>query len=261
MKFDLHCHTKEGSPDAKIPVKDYIMYLIDMGYDGMLITDHNSYKGYDYYKKHVQSWNLKRPFVVLCGIEYDTLDGGHMLVIMPDHVKSRVLENRGMTTEDLVTYVHALGGIVGPAHPYGNGFFAYMHTNAAKKAYRIGRPFDEFDFIETFNSCTHPACNAKAALLAKRYHKPMFAGTDAHRKGVLGTAFTIFPYHIASNDELILAIKNHVRTSVTTEPLPGAFVKQPWPVRDMLIWAYFFYNKLGALFHIRARRKHLKSFK
>lgn len=257
MKFDLHCHTKEGSIDAKVGIKEYAKMLIHMGYDGMLITDHNSYKGYDYYVKNKRKFQFEKPFVILKGIEYDTLDGGHMIVVMPDHVESHVLENRGMTTRDLVTYVHALGGIVGPAHPYGNGFFAYMHTKAARKAYKAGKQFTEFDFIETFNSCTHPTANAKAALLAKRYKKPAFAGTDAHRRGVIGSAYTIFPYRIETNDDLIKAVRHHVTTAVTTEPIPGVFAAQHWPVKDLLIWGYYFYNKIGALSKTKARRKHI----
>ena len=46
MKFDMHCHTKEGSLDGKVPVEEFIQALMDRGYDGMLVSDHNSYHGY-----------------------------------------------------------------------------------------------------------------------------------------------------------------------------------------------------------------------
>ena len=42
MKFDMHCHTKEGSLDGKVPVEEYIALLKKKGYDGMLVSDHNS---------------------------------------------------------------------------------------------------------------------------------------------------------------------------------------------------------------------------
>ena len=44
MKFDLHCHTQEGSLDGKLPIAEYIRLLQEKGYDGMLVTDYNSYK-------------------------------------------------------------------------------------------------------------------------------------------------------------------------------------------------------------------------
>ena len=37
MKFDLHCHTKEGSIDAKLPIEEYIKILISKGFDGCLV--------------------------------------------------------------------------------------------------------------------------------------------------------------------------------------------------------------------------------
>ena len=39
MKFDMHCHTKEGSLDGKVPVEEYIALLKKKGYDGMLVSD------------------------------------------------------------------------------------------------------------------------------------------------------------------------------------------------------------------------------
>lgn len=46
MKFDMHCHTKGGSIDSSVSVERYIELLSAQGFDGMLITDHDSYKGY-----------------------------------------------------------------------------------------------------------------------------------------------------------------------------------------------------------------------
>ncbi|MDO4176847.1 MAG: PHP domain-containing protein [Bacillota bacterium] len=45
MKFDLHCHTREGSFDSKVPVSEYVNKYRALGYDGFMISDHNSYRG------------------------------------------------------------------------------------------------------------------------------------------------------------------------------------------------------------------------
>ena len=45
MKFDLHCHTKEGSIDSKVSVAEFADRFMELGYDGFMISDHNSYKG------------------------------------------------------------------------------------------------------------------------------------------------------------------------------------------------------------------------
>ena len=51
MKFDMHCHTKEGSLDGKVMIEEYIRRLKEMGFGGMLVSDHNSYDGYREWKK------------------------------------------------------------------------------------------------------------------------------------------------------------------------------------------------------------------
>ena len=50
MKFDMHCHTKEGSLDGKVEIEEYIRILKEKGYQGMLVSDHNSYNGYRYWR-------------------------------------------------------------------------------------------------------------------------------------------------------------------------------------------------------------------
>ena len=95
MKIDMHCHVKEGSIDSKVSLEDYITLLKKKGFQGMVITDHNTYNGYRYWKNHMKG-KVHTDFVVLKGIEYDTRDAGHILVIMPEGVKMRLLEMRGM---------------------------------------------------------------------------------------------------------------------------------------------------------------------
>ena len=36
IKFDMHCHTKEGSLDGKVEIETYITELISKGFGGML---------------------------------------------------------------------------------------------------------------------------------------------------------------------------------------------------------------------------------
>ena len=93
MKLDMHCHVKEGSIDSKVSLDDYITKLKENGFDGMLITDHDTYKGYRYWKYHMKG-KAHEDFVVLKGMEYDTCDAGHILCIMPEGVKMRLLEDR-----------------------------------------------------------------------------------------------------------------------------------------------------------------------
>ena len=123
MKFDMHCHTKEGSMDGKVMIEEYIRTLKRKGFGGMLVSDHDSYDGYREWKNAIKG-RAHQDFVVLKGVEYDTCDCGHILVIMPFGVKLKILELRGLPGSILVKIVHAYGGILGPAHPYGEKFMS-----------------------------------------------------------------------------------------------------------------------------------------
>lgn len=74
VKIDMHCHTKYGSIDAKVRISEYVKMLSAKGYDGTLVTDHDSYRGYN-------RWKIENPdskFRVIRGVEYDTRDAGHL---------------------------------------------------------------------------------------------------------------------------------------------------------------------------------------
>ena len=73
MKLDMHCHVREGSIDSRIAIEEYIRRLQEKGIDGMLVTDHDTYNGFRYWKNHIKGKKY-RDFVVLKGIEYDTVD-------------------------------------------------------------------------------------------------------------------------------------------------------------------------------------------
>ena len=71
MKIDMHCHVREGSVDSRVSLDEYITTLKEKGFDGMLITDHDTYHGYRHWKYHMKG-KVHEDFVVLKGIEYDT---------------------------------------------------------------------------------------------------------------------------------------------------------------------------------------------
>lgn len=257
MKFDMHCHTREGSVDAKVGIESYIRQLMEKGFDGMLVTDHNSYDGYRWFRDSGIASTLKDSFTVLKGIEYDTCDGGHMVIVLPDGIRCKLLELRGLSVEKLEKLVHKLGGILGPAHPYGTGFFALMNNRWVKKHQEI---IDKFDFIETFNSCTHQASNSKAKKLAISYKKPQIAGSDAHKSSFIGTACTVFDKSIRCNNDLIRAVKEK-RKILACGPIEKLPPKKVNPlIRELGIIGYWIYNKMGALIKLLPRSRELKSY-
>ena len=248
MKFDLHCHTREGSIDSKVALKKYIKLLADQGFDGMMITDHDTYRGCSFWeeiKKDIKKDPKYSDFVVLKGVEYDTKDAGHILVVMPDDVYLHVLTLRGMTLRRLMKIVRHYGGILGPAHPFGVKSSSAMFFKKLKYDPNIAK---KFDFIETFNTCESARSNEMARMMANMYQKPGFGGSDAHEDKYVGMAYTQINADIRSNNDLIRALKEGAYvTCGGTERKKTK--KSTHKNMRYAIWGFKFYNRgLGYLF-------------
>ena len=253
MKFDMHCHTKEGSMDGKVPIEEYINRLVLKGFGGMLVSDHNSYWGYRAYRDTIKGKKYTN-FVVLKGIEYDTIDAGHILIIMPENVKLKILELRGLPVQLLIEIVHRNGGILGPAHPCGERYLSLMPTLKRKKQLDV---MDRFDFIEAFNSCETKESNAGAAALARQYHKPGFGGSDSHKPDCVGMAYTELPETIRCESDLIAHIRAGKPVGCGGTIYLGTTKEKIGRANDILVQSFWFYNRLASLYRRHRRRLEL----
>lgn len=250
MKLDMHCHVKEGSVDSKVSLDEYISKLKECGFDGMLITDHDTYKGYRHWKYNMKG-KVHEDFVVLKGIEYDTCDAGHIICIMPEGVKMRLLEIRGLPAAVLIDFVHRHGGILGPAHPCGEKYMSYTNT---KRFYRSPELIKRFDFIEAFNACESEASNEGATKLALKYKKPGIGGSDAHKIECVGQGYTILPERVTCETELISLIRQKVPVGVGGTLYDKTTREKLGKAGKLLAYSFWFYNKGGELIK-RYKRK------
>ena len=221
MKIDMHCHVKEGSIDSRVGIEEYIEILKKKGFQGMVITDHDTYNGYRYWKENIKG-KKHTDFVVLKGIEYDTRDAGHILVIMPEGVKIRLLEMRGMPLALLIDLVH------------------------------------RFDFVEGFNSCETTESNAGAMKLAKKYGKLTTGGSDSHKSECVGRGYTILPEPVSCETELISLI--HKKTPLKTGGvLYNKTTKEKiGKINKFLVYSFWVYNKSGELLKRHGRNKKME---
>lgn len=250
----MHCHTKEGSLDGKVSIEDYIRILQEKGFQGMLVTDHNSYNGYRYWKKHLKGKKYK-DFVVLKGIEYDTFNAGHFLVVVPEGVKPRILELRGMPVELLIRVVHAYGGILGPAHPFGEKYLSFGNTKKYRQNEKI---MQEFDFMETYNSCENEERNQKAKETARKYFLVGFGGSDSHKEDCIGTAYTEFHQPVTTESELIAQVKKKAPIRAGGTYYHGTTKERIGKMNDVLLYSFWVYNKVAGLTKVTKRRKQAK---
>lgn len=255
MKIDMHCHTKEGSIDGKVPIEQYIALLKEKGFGGMVVTDHDSYNGYRYWRDHIKG-KLHTDFKVFKGIEYDTSGAGHVIIILPENVKLKLMELRGLPLSILVSAVHSHGGIIGPAHPGGDKYLALIRTRTYRKDPRIVK---RFDFIETFNACESDESNAIAVKLAAKYEKPGTGGSDAHCLECIGLAYTEIPDHVTTESELIACIKNKNGIEAGGERFLHTVKSKMGPFRSASLYGFFIYNKATTLLRSISRNRKLKS--
>jgi len=251
MKLDMHCHTKEGSPDGKLELLENIAILKEKGYQGMLITDHNSYKAYRYYKKLTDKPDN---FVVLKGVEYDTINAGHMLIVMPTGAKLPILELRGLPLLPLIEIVHLYGGILGPAHPYGEKFLSITNTLRGRFSEDIYR---KFDFIEGYNACEDADSNMRAMALAEHFGLPCFGGSDSHKPDCAGLGYTILQENITSETELIEYIKAKKSTLIGGLHYTHTTKSKLGKANNLLVYSFWVYNKFLALLRRKARNLEL----
>lgn len=249
MKFDLHCHTQEGSLDGKIPILEYIERLQQQGFDGMLVTDHNSYNGFRKYRNCFK--DKISNFVVLKGIEYDTIDAGHILIIMPEHVHLPLLECRGLPVRILQDIVHLYGGILGPAHPCGERHLSITQTRIYKKRPDIMK---KFDFVEAYNSCESKESNAHALELAKHFNLPTFGGSDSHHPSCVGTAYTQIPAAITKESDLITCVKQKLPLIAGGGYYTGTVKQKIGIFHHVLVESFWFYNRIASLTRYRKRK-------
>lgn len=249
MKLDMHCHTKEGSLDGKIPIIEYIEILKSKGFQGMLVTDHDSYNGFRKYRDQLK--DKIGDFVVLKGIEYDTIDAGHILVILPENVKLPLMECRGLPVRILQDIVHRHGGILGPAHPCGERHLSITRTRAYKKHPDL---MNDFDFLEAFNSCESKESNIEARRLAFHHKLPMFGGSDSHHPDCVGTAYTEFKADITCESELINYIKENGETNFGGAYYEGTVKGKLGIFNHVLVESFWVYNHFASIYRHHKRK-------
>lgn len=214
----------------------------------MVITDHDSYKGYEAWANSERS--KTDTFKVIKGIEYDTCDGGHIIVIMPEQADTKIFELRGMKVRTLADIVHKMGGILGPAHP-----FEYRRLGIAnnRKILSTLEVMNEFDFIEGFNSCCGEAGNFLALGLAKSLNKQTTAGSDAHKIECVGKARVVIDAEINTAEDFIKAIKENKIVEATGEYHPSTLVKHR-RLFETGLYGFYLFNKIQS-FRVKWRRE------
>ncbi len=187
-KFEMHFHTDESSPCAKVPAKEAVEIYIKAGYDGIVITDH-FYKSYcgspeeynweEVCEKFLKGYRLAKEcetesFKILLGMEIKFPDACNDFLVYG--ITEKFLEeNPWIYTKDL-EYLYSVADkynlLIVQAHPF------------REKCY-----FAQAEFlhgIEVFNgNPDHDSRNILAEKAAEIYNLIEIKGSDFHEeKGI-----------------------------------------------------------------------------
>jgi hypothetical protein len=181
IKIDLHIHSKY-SFDSHLEPKTIIEIAKKRNLDGIAITDHDSLKG------SIEAKKISNDFLIIEGSEINTISGEILAYGIQEEIRPNLL------IEETIDQIHEQGGIAVTPHPY-DLFRNRLHKNIVKG----------IDGIEVINAgCILSIFNILAFIKAREMKLPMTAGSDAHTKKDIGTAFTVFE----PNDDVIKMIKN-----------------------------------------------------
>jgi predicted metal-dependent phosphoesterase TrpH len=193
MMIDMHVHTV-ASGDSLIAAEDLIEHALDLGLDGICITEHDCYQTSAVVEEFAEGTSLK----VFRGVEVMT-SSGHMLVygVADDDWKDYLRQHQG-NAQRLVDYVRSIDGVVVPAHPF----------DPAKPGIRGAVPTLAGVFaIEGFNGQAEAADNIKAQELGRRLNLQSVGGSDAHSLFELGRCVTEFTNDVSTMTDLITELK------------------------------------------------------
>lgn len=186
--YETHLHTDESSRCGKTPAREYIPYYLDMGYQGIVVTDHFhgsvSYTADrsdpwikqvdDYCRGYEEALNegIKRGLDVFFGIEQH-FDGDEALIYGVD--KQWLLSHPEIVNwnrRQLFDQVCAVGGCIVHAHPFRvRDYVTCIRLNSCVHA------------IEAFNGGNSAVDDRYGLAYARHWNLPVTAGTDMHQIG------------------------------------------------------------------------------
>ena len=202
MILDPHIHSTYSTDSTASP-RDIVKKARSIGLDAIAVADHNTIKGS---MAAIEEAKDFEDFVVVPGMEISSNKGHIVALGINEDVKP------GLSPEDTVENIRALGGIAVAAHPF--------------VSYREGlcdhvKDLD-IDAIETLNSrYVFGYSNWRARNLALKRNIPEIGSSDAHFLEAIGSCVTELEANFSYESiiESILSGKTNVFGDRTPLPL------------------------------------------
>jgi predicted metal-dependent phosphoesterase TrpH len=188
MLIDTHLHEKKFSEDSFISLEEIVERAIELGLDGVCITDHDS----NAIRPEAQSLSQKTGFLIITGAEVLTLEGD-MTVFGLDQLPEKMVH-----AWELVQMTEAAGGVAICSHPY-------RQNNRGMGDFIRELPI--IWGIEAFNGSTPRDHNLRAFALSLELNVPALGASDAHVIEQVGKFATLLPDWVKDETSFIKAVK------------------------------------------------------
>jgi predicted metal-dependent phosphoesterase TrpH len=192
MKFDHHMHTARYSPDSIIDTEELIEHALEIGLDGVVITEHD----YQWAEDELAELAYRAaPLRVFSGVEVSAIEGHFLVYGLPslDEVYP------GIELARLLEIIRRHEGAIVGAHPF-----------------RWGQPFGEivaqhgpvFDALELVSNNVMPDTRVLTQALLNQYPMGATGSSDAHDLGAVGCYFTEFDRPIESMTDFVEGLRS-----------------------------------------------------
>lgn len=217
-KYDTHVHTREVSPCGHVKAREVVQLYKEMGYDGIIITDHyyddffqslgkisweDKIETYlDGYKKAVEEGN-KIGITVLLGIELRFTENynDYLLYGMTEEFLKENPELYTLGLKEFSRLIEKQDILLFQAHPYRKGM------EVADPQYIHG--------IEVFNgNPRHDSKNHKALSFARKNSLLMSSGSDFHQVEDVAKGGILVSEKITNVKELVKAMRNNTEKNL-----------------------------------------------
>ncbi|MBO4457621.1 MAG: PHP domain-containing protein [Butyrivibrio sp.] len=219
--YETHMHTREASACSGTDARDYIKYMSELGYSGIIITDHffngnccipkdlpweKRVEMYCSGYKHAleEARNTNSDLTVMFGIEYN-FKGDEFLLYGVD--EDWLLANPDLLEKDrheVYKLVKDYGGMMIQAHPYRErGYLSEINLTPSV-----------CDGVEVYNSGNPDYQNSLAYEYAVERNFRMSSGSDIHNFGQNEMGAMCFDHKINSVEEYVKAFLNNEGTPV-----------------------------------------------
>lgn len=189
MLIDFHLHESTFSSDSKMTLKEIVTEAMQIGLDGICITDHDSMG----LKSYAEEYSKEVSFPIFVGAEYLTLQGDILAFGIDE------LPEPNLSAQEFIDYVNSKGGVTIAAHPFRN------NNRGLEENLKLVKGLTG---IEVLNGSTTMEANRKALEYCRELGLQTTGASDAHNIIQIGRFATWLPRYVETMEEFLDVLKN-----------------------------------------------------